>query len=255
MTEDEWLLSKRPWSMLSSIMQGPSDRKLRLFAVACCKNNQSLFEDSREQKGIDAAEELADQELTDLERERIQAGLYDFRDFRFDSFRGAERYLCLPCEILNAEFSKSHATSVSDTILELAWHSVESRAPSAARSAGQFIAKVRSVMDLFFSTEGRARNEARRELADRVYGKQARIARDIFGNPFRPVAFDTRWRTSDALGLARAIYDEKAFDRMPILADALMDAGCADEQIIAHCRGDGPHVRGCWVVDLVLGKE
>ena len=81
------------------------------------------------------------------------------------------------------------------------------------------------------------------------------VLRDIFGNPFRPVAFDPRWQTSDVVGLARAIYDDKAFERMPILADALMDAGCEKEQIIAHCRGDGPHVRGCWVVDLVLGKE
>jgi hypothetical protein len=78
---------------------------------------------------------------------------------------------------------------------------------------------------------------------------------DIFGNPFRPLTFDPRWRTSDVVGLARAIYDEKAFERMPILADALMDAGCEDEPIIGHCRGDGPHVRGCWVVDLILGKE
>ena len=84
---------------------------------------------------------------------------------------------------------------------------------------------------------------------------QVLILRDIFGNPFRPVAFDPRWRTSDVVGLARAIYDDKAFERMPILADALMDAGCEEEQIISHCRGDGPHVRGCWVVDLVLGKE
>ena len=83
----------------------------------------------------------------------------------------------------------------------------------------------------------------------------ADVIRCLFGNPFRPVTFDPRWRTSDVVGLARAIYDDKAFERMPILADALMDAGCEEEQIIAHCRGDGPHVRGCWVVDLVLGKE
>ena len=62
-------------------------------------------------------------------------------------------------------------------------------------------------------------------------------------------------RSTDAVGVARAIYDDRAFDRLPILADALMDAGCDDEQILAHCRGPGPHVRGCWVVDLVLGKE
>jgi hypothetical protein len=84
---------------------------------------------------------------------------------------------------------------------------------------------------------------------------QTMLARDIFGNPFRPVAFDPRWRTTDVIGLARGIYDERAFDRLPLLADALMDAGCADEQVIGHCRSEGPHVRGCWVVDLVLGKE
>ena len=81
------------------------------------------------------------------------------------------------------------------------------------------------------------------------------IFRCVFGNPFRPVAFDPRWRTADTVGLARGIYEERAFDRLPLLADALMDAGCADEQVLEHCRTEGPHVRGCWVVDLVLGKE
>jgi len=89
-----------------------------------------------------------------------------------------------------------------------------------------------------------------RELA-----AQAEIVRDIFRNPFHPVAFDPRWRTADAVGLARAIYEDRAFERMPLLEDALMDAGCGDEQVIGHCRGGGQHVRGCWVVDLVLGKE
>ena len=57
------------------------------------------------------------------------------------------------------------------------------------------------------------------------------------------------------VALARGIYDEKAFDRMPILADALQDAGCDNDDVLSHCRGGGPHVRGCWVVDLLLGKE
>jgi len=78
--------------------------------------------------------------------------------------------------------------------------------------------------------------------------------RDIVGNPFRAFSFDDRWCSPDTLGLARAIYEDRAFDRLPILADALMDAGCDDDQILAHCRSAGPHVRGCWVVDLVLGK-
>jgi hypothetical protein len=84
--------------------------------------------------------------------------------------------------------------------------------------------------------------------------EQCRLLREIFGNPFRPVVADPRWLTSTVRGLASAIYAERAFDRLPILADALEDAGCDHADVLAHCRGDGPHVRGCWVVDLILGK-
>jgi hypothetical protein len=80
------------------------------------------------------------------------------------------------------------------------------------------------------------------------------LLRDVFGNPFRPVSLDRARLTSDVVALARGIYDERAFDRMPILADALQDAGCTNEDVLAHCREPGEHVRGCWVVDLVLGK-
>ncbi len=79
--------------------------------------------------------------------------------------------------------------------------------------------------------------------------------RDLFGNPFRPVAVDPAWLTSTAVAIAHGIYDDRAFDRLPILADALQDAGCENDDILSHCRSEGPHVRGCWVVDLVLGKE
>ncbi|HVK19447.1 MAG TPA: hypothetical protein VM533_21110 [Fimbriiglobus sp.] len=79
--------------------------------------------------------------------------------------------------------------------------------------------------------------------------------RDIFGNPFRPVTADSSWLTSTVVALARTIYHEWAFDRLPILADALEEAGCDDADVLTHLRGDGPHARGCWAVDLVLGKE
>jgi hypothetical protein len=82
--------------------------------------------------------------------------------------------------------------------------------------------------------------------------RQVQILRDLFGNPFRPAAADPPWLTPAARGLAQAIYDARAFDRMPELADALQTAGCADADLLAHCRGPGPHVRGCWAVDLVL---
>ena len=81
-----------------------------------------------------------------------------------------------------------------------------------------------------------------------------KLIRDIFGNPFRPVTLDPRWQSSTVLDLARTIYDERAFERLPILADALMDSGCDSDEVINHCRSEGPHVRGCWVVDLILAK-
>ena len=79
--------------------------------------------------------------------------------------------------------------------------------------------------------------------------------RCVAGNPFRPVAFDPAWRTETVVALATAIYAERAFDRMPILADALEEAGCDHVDILTHCRGPGPHVCGCWVVDAVLGNS
>jgi hypothetical protein len=79
--------------------------------------------------------------------------------------------------------------------------------------------------------------------------------RDIVGNPFRPVAFAPAWRTEAVVALARGMYEGRDFAPMPVLADALDDAGCDHPDILAHCRTPGLHVRGCWVVDLVLGKN
>jgi hypothetical protein len=85
--------------------------------------------------------------------------------------------------------------------------------------------------------------------------QQAALLRDIIGNPFQHVTIDPTWRTGTVTKLAQAIYDERAFDRMPILADALEEAGCTDATILDHCRQPGEHVRGCWLVDLLLGKK
>jgi hypothetical protein len=94
------------------------------------------------------------------------------------------------------------------------------------------------------------------ELIRPIYAVQAKILRDIIGNPFHRIVFDPAWLTSDVTLLARGIYDTRAFERMPILADALQDAGCDNEDILTHCRdANASHVRGCWVVDLVLGKS
>jgi hypothetical protein len=86
--------------------------------------------------------------------------------------------------------------------------------------------------------------------------QQPGLLRDIFGNPFRPVNFAAEWRTDTVIALAGPMYESRDFSAMPILADALQDAGCTNDDILDHCRdASATHVRGCWVVDLVLGKE
>ena len=93
------------------------------------------------------------------------------------------------------------------------------------------------------------------ERAQEAIIVQAALFRDIFGNPFRPVVFSPAWRTDTAVSLARGMYESRDFGAMPILADALQDAGCDNDDILNHCRDPKQvHVCGCWVVDLVLGK-
>jgi hypothetical protein len=84
---------------------------------------------------------------------------------------------------------------------------------------------------------------------------QAHLLRDIFGNPFRSSAVAPSWLTSTVLALASQMYESRDFAPMPILADALQDAGCDNDDILNHCRQSGEHTKGCWVVDLLLGKE
>jgi hypothetical protein len=87
---------------------------------------------------------------------------------------------------------------------------------------------------------------------------QCDILRDLFGNPFRPVSGVPSWlawHDGTVPKIAQAIYDERRFTDLPILADALEEAGCTNADILGHCRSEGPHVRGCWVVDLILGKQ
>src|SRR5262249_43057028 len=88
-----------------------------------------------------------------------------------------------------------------------------------------------------------------------VVRAQAPLFRCVVGNPFRPVAFNPSWRTSAVIGLARAPYDDRAFDEWRIVADALKEAGGADAEVLGHCRSPGPHVGGWWVVVLFLEKK
>jgi hypothetical protein len=84
---------------------------------------------------------------------------------------------------------------------------------------------------------------------------QVTLLHCIFGNPFHPITLSPSWLTSTVVSLANQMYDSRDFSAMPILADALMDASCDNEEILTHCRGPGPHVRGCFVIDLLTKRE
>jgi hypothetical protein len=130
--------------------------------------------------------------------------------------------------------------SVAEWASRTAYYSAEAAYSGAYHAAG---------------TNDRAAFNAGNRARDAETRAQAALLRDIFGNPFRPVVFDPSWRTSAVVALATDIYEERAFDRMPILADALEDAGSDSREVLAHCRDPQQvHVRGCWVVDLILGK-
>jgi hypothetical protein len=113
---------------------------------------------------------------------------------------------------------------------------------------------IRYALDAFASPGSTAPHW--KKLRDREAVIQLMYAYDIFGNPFRPISFDSAWQTGTAVALAQTMYDVRDFVAMPILADALEDAGCEVPDILYHCRDPkGVHVRGCWVIDLVLGKS
>jgi hypothetical protein len=101
--------------------------------------------------------------------------------------------------------------------------------------------------------------EAPRRAAVRAEAAaQADLVRDLFGNPFRRLCVPKAWlRTTgqQAVEIARAIYEDRSFDELGILADALEEAGCTDIDVLEHLRGPGAHVRGCWAIDLIVGKK
>jgi hypothetical protein len=115
--------------------------------------------------------------------------------------------------------------------------------------------RLRALLDLWTWTDSPEWQKDGSEIFWQAERKeQAAHIRDLFGNLFHPVTLDPSWLTPKVIALAQQIYDERAFDRLPILVNALEEAGCHNADILSHCRQQGEHVRGCWVVDLVLRK-
>jgi hypothetical protein len=236
MTEVEWMEAVDPDKMLEYLRDRTSGRKLPLFACACCRRIWHRIPDPRSRHAVESVERYLDggvstAGLDDVRRDAEQAELdRKSRDWRLATGEHAVLVTTL-APVWNPDRWPSIRTVINN-----------------ARFAAAFCAEV----------AGGNRKERRQKWQaghESESAAQADLLRDIFGNPFRPVAFAPEWRTAAAVALADAMYQSRDFGPMPVLADALEDAGCADPDVLAHCRGDGPHVRGCWVVDAVLEKS
>jgi hypothetical protein len=202
MTEAEWLACTDPQKMLGLIGGKGSERKLRLFAVACCRRVWARLVEEASRRAVTTAEDYADGLASDaeLEEARLQAGW-------------AERWSGQPDAADAAAWTASQETGIL-------WVVTAARRTASVAQAG--------------------------------------LLRCIFGNPSRPVALGPAWlpwHGGMPVSMAQKMYDSRDFADMPVLADALEEAGCQDQDILGHCRSGGEHVRGCWVVDLLLGKS
>jgi len=263
MTEAEWLTCDEPGPMLGTILSQASARKLRFFGCACCRGVFQYMEHEGSRALTHLIERYADKhatadELEAARRTHDQLCHAPLRDWEYLNAADEAALLAAFTDIslMIAHVASLAAKAVVDTQavpsrIELDRRSSEATErlvyPLEPGSLDEYFSTLRSLQDQQGAVETALRSQEGRV--------QAAYLRDIFGNPFRPVATDSDWHTSTVIALAKQMYESRDFSPMPILADALQDAGCDCEDILSHCRGPGLHVRGCWAVDLILGKE
>jgi hypothetical protein len=229
MTEAEWLKCDDLELLLNNGPRNLTDRTLRHLMVAPVVDILRHCEDKNWRDAIRCLDQFA-------------AGIITRKEFDSQLMRG--RKVCATFTIVGFPWgSEQSATTLHQEIKSAAIWYLRFFLPPDSIVYGEEA--------IWEATRTRSFGSPTRLAA----GHLAFTLHDIFGNPFRPVTFDPAWRTATAIGVAQTMYDTRDFGAMPILADALEDAGCEQAEILSHCRGDGPHVRGCWVVDLVLGKE
>jgi hypothetical protein len=256
MTESDWFDSIYPDQMLTYLGERASPRKRRLFACACVRRIWSLLGDDRLGKAVKMAERFADGQVSakvlkkarrltvrlrrNRETEELQEATWTAR---------AARAAAQAVEALLQEAGP--ILSPPRDIRELPDVVTATRTARTASRAAE--AQLEHATDVAAVTHGAEQPVRRLASLDAV-----ELVREIFGNPFRPVALDPRWldwNENVIPRIARVIYRKRCFRNMPILADALEEAGCNDEELLMHCRAPVEHVRGCWVVDLLLGMN
>ena len=228
MTEAEWLAASDPGRMLIVATRIRSSfRKLQLLACLCGERVKERLWRKGSRAAVETLARFLDGSASD------------------NDLRVAHDAARADWEVIIADASEQRWYYLQEYAAEVAYRS---SSPNLTEPVLQHVL-IRQRESIGLAAEQEA------EAIDGERNAQAGWLRDIFGNPFRPVSFDPSWRTSTVVALADQMYEARDFTPMPVLADALQDAGCDRDAILDHCRGDGPHVRGCWVVDLVLGKE
>jgi hypothetical protein len=235
-TERHWLTMTELAILRQYAMGLTGSRKERLFGVACCRKVWHLLTDERSRAAVEAVERVADGLASPDELfSAHQAALAAVPELPEDVFA--------PPAVSAPHYAACAARDLA--YIDSRW------------SLGIFGDRAGVVADQAASALARDQGRTRGRTADEQAGLPA-LYREIVGNPFRHVTIDPAWRKwgdGTVSKLAETIYDERAFERMPILADALEDAGCDNADVLAHCRQPGEHVRGCWVVDLLLSKD
>jgi hypothetical protein len=248
MTEEEWKAGPYPLMLLNHIRLKrripPTQRKFRLLACSLLWRIQHLLPDERSIQAVRTAESFADGQATvkDMTKASRDANS-SLSTIRMEPGRAG----LIPAAMAAHELTYVPKPSSHSSRLLFG-----NRIPNDLRRCGKMASTIlhyarMAEMLVSMNNGGKSREDPG--------PYQCELIRDIFGNPFRPVTLDPSWLTSTVLALANGIYAERAFDRMPILADALQDAGCGNEDILNHCRQPGEHVRGCWVVDLLTGRS
>jgi hypothetical protein len=268
--EQEWLRGEDPQLLYAQARRAVTPisksgrRRLRLYACACCRQVAHLLDDAGG-AAVEAAEGNADGRIApaDLRKagELATSSAYNnvFRPWRIKGLEGAPR--ASKDAVRCARWAAMHAarlateSSIVTQAGQAAWYSLHAAGCLAANKEAHVVADCRSPRDLLHAAGDLAADKHAAIVAH--CRLQCDLLRDLFGNPFRPVKIDPawlRWNDGTVLKMAPPIYDERAFERLPLLADALEDAGCMEEALLGHLRVPGPHVRGCWALDLLCGE-
>jgi hypothetical protein len=253
--------------MLKHIDGKVSDRKLRLFACGCCRRIWDLIEGELQRRAVEVAERFADGTGRVIEWEKGEGNGQALR-FR-KMLRGPDE----GAESLEREALLQELEEVSSRLTKEAYNCrYEQVSPEAtaewtlglgcelAWGIADCAARLRAAPIHYWKRPFHDPNpeiwdaDLFQEKRQEEMSAQAILLRDIIGNPFRPVNIDQAWLSCAVIMLARTIYDTGSFGDMAGLADALEAAGCDSAHILSHCRSGTEHVRGCWVVDAILGK-